>query len=82
MTSTKTTWHDCKGGCGFIVGLIRDRFTLPGHDAGSVAHTKPREHVNRVPVQCALYRDSTCAQLFALHEREPEVEPPENIRKA
>lgn len=66
------TWHKCRGGCGWLVGLLRDG--LGDYEPGSVAHQKPEEDINVKPVQCELYRRLSAEELFELHEHDP-VEP-------
>lgn len=77
---TGNTWHVCKGGCGFLIGLMRDGFFQ--YPPGSVAHCKPGSYVNRRPAPCELYHRLSCAELYRLHENEPVVPGPENITPA
>lgn len=71
---TGNTWHRCRGGCGHIVGLLRDG--LDRYEPGSVAHTKPEADINVKPVACELYRTLEAEELWALHEHDPEVQAP------
>ena len=68
------TWHECRGGCGFFIGLLRDG--LGEWPPGSVAHCKPGSDINRVPVRCQLYQQKSCAELYAMHENDPDVGAP------
>lgn len=71
---TGNTWHVCRGGCGWLVGLLRDG--LGQYRPGSVAHQKPEADINVRPVACALYQRLDAEELWALHERDPVVAGP------
>lgn len=77
---TGNTWHVCKGGCGFLIGLLREG--LFHYRPGSIAHCKPEAFVNRRPAPCELYHRLSCEELYRLHENEPVVPGPENITPA
>lgn len=78
------TWHKCKG-CGGLIGLMRDGLIIDGvmmEPPGSVMHTKPAEHVNRIPAQCPLYQQLSVEELTELHKDLPIEIIPEDIRPA
>jgi hypothetical protein len=71
------TWHKCLG-CDGTIGLLPNG--IPGWEPpGAVMHTKPKEHANKVRVQCPLWLQSTAQQITDLHKDTPQVVQPEEV---